>query len=118
MPAQPKRIDTNPDIELRTLLTRLIRRCPKSRETIAEEMSVHAGLRISKYTIDGWTAKGKKNQKRLRFPAFLIATFCQVTGSDELHRWAAGRLRTALEFGERALEALERRKAEEAKSSK
>lgn len=111
IPKSETEIGKDLDIELRRLLTKLIRRCPKSRDVIAEQMSVLSGLPISKHMIDDWTAERREASKRARFPAFLIAAFCEVTGSDELQRWAAGpRLRTLLEFSESALKAMEARR--------
>jgi hypothetical protein len=90
------------DSALRGLLTNLLaqysKRSNKSREQIAEEMSVHTGLRISKRMLNDWTAESKKPA---RFPAFLIESFCEVTGDDRLQRWAVGkRLGAFLELGE------------------
>lgn len=95
----------SPDTVLRQLLTTLFRQCSKSRERIAEELSLHAGQLISKHMLDDWTAESKKPA---RFPAFLIQSFSEVTGSDQLQRWVMGpRLRKLLEFAERELEVRE-----------
>lgn len=107
MPKSEQEIGTDLDIQLRRLLTVLIRKSPKSREQIAEEMSVHAGISISKHMLDDWTAERREVSRRSRFPAFLIQSFCEVTGSDQLQRWAVGpRLRRLLEFGETAADIL------------
>jgi len=84
------------DSELRRLLAKVIKQCPKSRDQIAEEMSV------SKFMLDGWTAPSKNG---VRFPAAFITSFCEATGNDQVARWVLGtRLRKVLELGERELE--------------
>jgi hypothetical protein len=106
MPNREPKIGTQktPDSALRKLLSNLINQSSKSRAQIAEEISVHAGQRISKRMLDDWTAESKKPA---RFPAFLIPIICEVTGDDRLQRWVIGkRLSKLLEFGELSEEVL------------
>lgn len=90
------------DDSLRTLITSVIKRSPKKRPQIAQEMSLHAGRAISKGMIDDWTANSKK---RARFPAALIESFCEVTGDDRLIRLLMNHeLREKVELAESLLQ--------------
>jgi hypothetical protein len=77
----------NPDAQLRELLRALLKHPSKSRENIADELSLHAGQRISKYMLDDWARPGKA---AARFPAFLIEALCEVVGNDALQRHVMG----------------------------
>jgi hypothetical protein len=91
-----------PDSALRRLLTASIKRSGKTRAEIAAEMTLHTGQRISKRMVNDWTAESKKPA---RFPAAFVATFCEVTGSDEPQRYLLGaRLRELVELGDRTVE--------------
>jgi len=95
MPKIEKKL--GPDNDLKELLATAIKQCRKSREVIAEEMSVLAGRPITKFMLDGWTS----SKAGVLMPASLIQSFCEVTGSDRLQRWVIGEpLRKLLEFGE------------------
>lgn len=100
MPNSEAKIGTqkNPDAAMRKLLTELLKQSSKSRAQIAEEISVHAGQRISKRMLDDWTAESKKPA---RFPACLVQVFCEVTGNDQLQRHLLSeRMRRLLSVGE------------------
>lgn len=92
---------TASDGDLRALLTQAIRRCSKSRQQIADELSVLLGQRITVYMLNDFTSESKKPA---RFPACFIAPLCEVIGSDELQRFVLSeRLRRLLDFAEREL---------------
>lgn len=100
----------NADAALRRLLTDLLKQSSKSRAQVAEEISVHAGQRISKRMLDDWMAESKKPA---RFPACLVQAFCEVTGNDQLQRYLLSeRMRQLLSVGESVenLIGLDRRK--------
>jgi hypothetical protein len=86
----------NPDAQLREVLRAVLKHPDKSRDDIADELSLHAGQRISKYMLDDWARPGKA---AARFPAFLIEALCEVVGNDALQRHVMGaRLRGIIEL--------------------
>ena len=92
------------DAALRALLTQAIRRCPKSRQQIADELGARLGQRITVYMLNDFTSESKKPA---RFPACFIAPLCEVIGSDDLQRFVLSeRLRRLLDFAERELAAI------------
>ena len=56
-----------------------IRKAPKSRETIAEEISELTGSSVSVHQVNNWTAESHPH----RMPAELLPAFCKATGSME-----------------------------------
>jgi len=84
------------DKAIRKVLTMVLHECAqrprdsKKRLQIAEEMSVHAGMSISKAMLDHWTASPTIDSAHSRFPAFLIEPFCLATGDDRLQRAVMG----------------------------
>lgn len=56
-----------------------IKAAPKSRETIADEMSHLAGAEITVHMINGWIAESHPH----RLPAEFLPALCQVSGSTE-----------------------------------
>lgn len=102
IPATAKRIGSAPDQdadqELRRLLTRILRSCKKSRQEICDAMAARLRKKITPYMLNDWTSKAKKPAK---FPAYLVAAFCEVTLNDELQRHLlSNRLRRLLRLGE------------------
>lgn len=92
-----------PDAEVRTILARAIKRCPKSRAQIADEMAVLLGRQITASMLFDFTAPTKS---LVRFPAAWVPAFCSVTGSDRLQRLLLGDdLLRVLEWGELQLRA-------------
>lgn len=59
-----------------------IREAPKSRETIADEMSELSGERITVGMINNWTADSHPHE----LPGRLYTSFCVATGNTELIR--------------------------------
>jgi hypothetical protein len=56
-----------------------IRQVPKSRESIADEMTHLSGQPVTVHMINSWTAESHPH----RLPAELLPAFCQATGSVE-----------------------------------
>ncbi len=96
----PRQIEEpDADAKLRHLVADMIRRCPKKRAQVAEELSTRLGQRITEHMLNDFTSEGKKPA---RFPACFIAPFCEIVGSDELQRFVMSeRLRKLLDFAER-----------------
>ncbi len=109
MPSLPEKTGTpreqlcDPDSELRRLVTEMIRRCPKKRLQIAEELSAKLGHRVTEHMLNDFTSEGKKPA---RFPAYFIAPLCEIVGNDELQRFVMSeRLRKLVDFAEREVAA-------------
>lgn len=66
-------------VKLRAAVVAAIKDAPKSRETIADEMSEMTGTAITIHSLNSWTAESHPH----RMPAELIPAFCQATGSIE-----------------------------------
>ncbi|WP_448874415.1 hypothetical protein [Desulfobulbus propionicus] len=70
---------------LQAAIREAIRQAPKSRETIADEMTELAGVTVTVHQVNNWTAESHPH----RIPAELLPAFCQVTGSIEALRLLA-----------------------------
>lgn len=66
-------------IPLQAAIRDAIRQAPKSRETIADEMSDLAGVTVSVHQVNNWTAESHPH----RMPMELLPAFCRATGSVE-----------------------------------
>jgi hypothetical protein len=89
------------DAALRKLITDIIRRCPKKREQIAEELSARLGQHITVHMLNAFTSDSNKWS---RFPAAWLQAFSEVSGDDRLERYVISkRNRDVLEFGEVAI---------------
>jgi hypothetical protein len=87
--------------------------CPKSREKIAEELTlrVRRANPITVSMLNDWT---KTTKTAARFPAAYVRDFCEVTGSDKLQRAILGsRLSDLIEIGERELDSQKTRSAKD-----
>lgn len=75
------------DLEVRALLKKVMANCPKSREQIAEEMTVRLRRKtpITKDMLDDQVGRSE-GKARAKFPAAWVAAFCEVTANDELQR--------------------------------
>jgi hypothetical protein len=94
--------DKDPDAAVRAEIVQIIRRCPKKRLQIAQEMTELLGATVTEYMLDAFTSKSNPT----RFPVCFIAAFCEVVGDDQLQRVAMGaRLLRLVEFAERELDA-------------
>lgn len=97
----PLTVASDIDSAIRCLLAESIRRCPKSREQIAEQMSALTGQGITKVMLNDYVARSKS----ARFPAVFVMAFCAVVGDDRLQRFLLDRrLRNLLELGEHSVE--------------
>ena len=63
------------------VLSKVLRRCRKSRVQIAGEVSAMTGVSVTKGMLDDWCREGKI---RLRFPLSLVWAICEITDNDEL----------------------------------
>lgn len=77
---RPARLNISPKITAAT--KNAIRTAPKSRESIADEMSALTGERITVGMINNWTADSHPHE----MPGRLYAAFCVATGDIELIR--------------------------------
>ncbi len=75
----------NQALQISAAIKSAIRNAPKSRETIADEMSELTGERISAGMINNWTADSHPHDMPGRF----YSAFCRVTGDIELIRLLA-----------------------------
>ncbi|MGD1106941.1 MAG: hypothetical protein ABR865_07835 [Terracidiphilus sp.] len=75
------------DLEVRALLKGVMANCPKSREQIAEELTVRLRRKtpITKDMLDDQVGCSE-GKARAKFPAAWVAAFCEITGNDELQR--------------------------------
>ena len=71
------------DLTVRTVFAEALRRCSKSRDQIADEMSAITVRKITKQMLNGYAAPSKE---AARFPAAFIPAFCKATGDDRLLR--------------------------------
>jgi len=94
------------DVALRALLRRIIRKCSKKRQQIAEELRAR-GFAVTLHTLNDYTAEGREGKGFGAFPLKLVQAFCEVCGDDGLQRFAAGpRLARAAKLGENLAEVL------------
>jgi hypothetical protein len=68
---------------VRAALADAIRKCGKSRETLAEEMSRLTGTEVTVRRLNAFTAESREDY---RFPAELARAFCAATGNYTLLR--------------------------------
>lgn len=91
------------DAVIRSLLADIIRRSPKKRQQIAEEMGLLLGVRITSFMLDCFTSVGKASH---RFPAAWIEAFCLVTNDNRLQRLVMGsHFGKLVDYAERDLKA-------------
>ncbi len=64
---------------LQSAIRAAIKAAPKSRETIADEMSELVGQTVTVHQVNNWTAESHPH----RMPAELLPAFCEATGSIE-----------------------------------
>jgi len=85
--AQPTLFDSpqsgrlNDESMVRSVVTSSIKRCGKSREQIADEMSDLLGIQVTARMITAFTAESKELH---RFPGSWDRAFCQATGDNRL----------------------------------
>ena len=59
-----------------------LKQAPKSRETIAEEMSFESGQEVTIHMINSWAADSHPHQ----LPSSLVPSFCEATGCDAVSK--------------------------------
>jgi hypothetical protein len=96
-------VQTTLDAHIRTLLSAMLKRSSKSREQIADALSIRTGKKISTRQLDNWTSTAR--QETRRFPAALVEPLCDVLADDSLQRYVMGRrLRQLVRLGEIQIE--------------
>jgi len=96
------------ELKVRKIVAATIRDCPKSCEQVADAMTERIGQPVTASILRDFAATSKHTA---RFPASLIAAFCEATGDDRLRLELAGpRLRKEIEFAKRELGAVERQR--------
>lgn len=68
---------------VRDSITSAIKRCAKSREQVADEMSANLGVRVPERMITAFTAQSKEFH---RWPAAFDIAFCEVVGNYSILR--------------------------------
>jgi hypothetical protein len=76
----------NDDLQVREIVTSSIKSSGKSRQQIADEMSLLLGLRITERMITSFTAESKEMH---RWPGAWDRAFCQAAHDDRLLRFRA-----------------------------
>lgn len=71
----------NDDLLVRNAITSAIKLCGKSRQQIAEEMSILLNLPVTERMITSFTSESKELH---RWPGAWDRAFCAVTGNDRL----------------------------------
>lgn len=69
----------NISVRLNASIRQNLRQAPKSRETIADEMTAMLGEIVTVAMLNNWTASSHSH----RMPAEVLHVFCIVTGSNE-----------------------------------
>lgn len=89
-------------IELRHLLSCILKECPYSRYQVAARMSEFLGAEVSKYQLDAWTAESREPW---RFPFEYAPAFNAATESEQLTEWLATKGGGLILWGAEALDA-------------
>jgi len=83
-PPAPRAGSGNHAIELRHLLSDILKRCPHDRYEIAARMSRLLGTDVTKHQLDAWTAESRTPW---RFPLEYLWAFEQAAETHELTRF-------------------------------
>lgn len=73
--------DLNIQFQVRECVSRMLKGAPVSRYGVAARMSELAGVNISKFMLDAWSAESKQYH---RFPCEFVPALCEATGSTEI----------------------------------
>lgn len=87
-------------VQLRGLLSTILKQCPHSRYQVAARMSELLGADISKHMLDAWTAESREPW---RFPLEYVPAFETACESHALTEWLAGLRGGQVLFGKDAL---------------
>ena len=79
--AAPKAGSLQIDIEMREVVSDILKGCPLSRYQVVAKMSELTGEDITKSMLDTWTAESKENH---RFPAKYVPAFSMATNNSQL----------------------------------
>jgi hypothetical protein len=89
------------DRDLRRALANAIRRSPKKRPQIAEELTAIVGVRVTEHMLNDFTSDNKKG---VRFPLLFSAALCDILNDDSIAFLAVRpRIRSLVEFAEREI---------------
>lgn len=89
-------------IELRALLSQILKDCPHNRYQVAARMSELLGTDISKHQLDAWTAESREPW---RFPLEYLVPFEVACETVRLTEWLAAKRGGQVLFGREALTA-------------
>jgi hypothetical protein len=90
-----QKLDTGAGAVLRLIISKVVH---GNRQQVAAQLTTQSGRYITVAMLNDWCALTKP---RARFPADLVALFCEVTGDDRLQRKILSpRLLAFLELGE------------------
>ena len=89
-------------VELRALLSRVLKECPGSRYQVAARMSELLGTDISKYQLDAWTAESREPW---RFPLEYLPAFEIACETCAITEWLVMKRGGRVLFGKEALTA-------------
>lgn len=101
VPAAPRTVpgSQNISIEIRHLLSEVLKKCPKSRYEIAARMSELLGVEISKHQLDSWTADSRDGW---RFPLEYMPALEQACDTHAMLEFIAGQRGCSLNIGDEA----------------
>lgn len=87
-------------IQLRALLSSILKDCPHSRYQVAARMSELLGCDLSKHQLDAWTAESREPW---RFPLEYVPAFEAACESNALTEWLVLKRGGQVLFGKEAL---------------
>jgi hypothetical protein len=91
-------ITSSLDSRLRDLITKAIKRNPKSRTQIADALTAMLGIRVTTFMLNDFTSATKKG---VRFPLLFSAALCEVLDDDEIGLFAVRpRIKQLIQFAE------------------
>lgn len=106
-------------LQVRHLISDLLKACPRNRFEVAAHMSELTGAEITKHQLDSWTAESREGW---RFPLEYLPAFEVAVGTHQVTTWMADLRGCKVLVGKEALDAeigkLERLKEDAAKRIK
>lgn len=88
--------------QLRALISKVLKECPKDRHEVAAVMSRLTGQNITKYSLDSWTAESREGW---RFPLEYLPAFEVAAETHQITAWLVNIRGGRLLIGKEALEA-------------
>ena len=101
-PAVPAEGALNFAVELRALLSVVLKSSPRSRYEIAARMGELLGAEVSKFQLDAWTAESREPW---RFPFEYLVSFEEACQSHLLTEWLVQKRGGLVLWGKEALDA-------------